>query len=83
MRALLTTVSLALMLGAIPAIAQTKPDSGKKTKHTATMPAKPATPPAATTPAATAPAASASAGSAPATTMAKKHRKPKVKKPAN
>lgn len=77
MRALLTTVSLALMLGAVPAIAQTKPDSGKKTKHAVTMPATPAAPAAASAPAATAPVASA-----PATT-AKKHRKPKVKKPAN
>ncbi len=75
MRTLLTTVSLALMLGAVPAIAQTKPDSAKKTKHTATMPAKPATSPAATAPAASVPTASAPTTSAPATTSAKKHRK--------
>ena len=81
MRALLTTVSLALMLGAVPATAQTKPDSVKKPKPAATMPvAKPAASvPAAPTasPSVAAPATQAKAAST------KKHRKPKVKKPAN
>lgn len=76
MRALLTTLSLALILGAVPAIAQTKPDSGKKPKHSAAMPA-------ASAPTASAPAAPAPAASATAAPTAKKHRKPKVKKPAN
>ena len=72
MRALLTTVSLALMLGAVPATAQTKPDSVKKPKPAATMPAAPTASPSVAAPATQAKAAST-----------KKHRKPKVKKPAN
>lgn len=78
MRTLLTTVSLALMLSAVPAFAQAKPDSVKKPKPAVTMPARPAAPAAAPAPAA--PAVPAAA--APAAPSAKKHRKPKAKKPA-